>query len=186
MCLYTNRTSGLNQLLDDSFLHCSVFRVRPRPAPRQSAYLYYLDFVLMSRTFLKKFSGEISMRAYYIMDSFKEVTRQLDKQLEAMKITYGENSYQYIKNEKEYDIFYSSKQSANHYSAFSISGVKQNSDSETLILAIGDRVKHRSFQEGVVTKMTPMGNDFLLEIDFSGIGNKKLMLRAASRYMEKI
>ena len=97
-----------------------------------------------------------------------------------------ENSYQYIKNEKEYDIFYSTKRSANHYSAFSISGVKQNSDSETLILAVGDRVKHRSFQEGVVTKMTPMGNDFLLEIDFSGIGSKKLMLRAASRYMEKI
>ena len=97
-----------------------------------------------------------------------------------------ENSYQYIKNEKEYDIFYSSKRSANHYSAFGISGVKQNSDYETLILAVGDRVKHRSFQEGVVTKMTPMGNDFLLEIDFSGIGSKKLMLRAASRYMEKI
>ena len=97
-----------------------------------------------------------------------------------------ENSYQYIKNEKEYDIFYSSKRSANHYSAFGISGVKQNSDYETLILAVGDRVKHRSFQEGVVTKMTPMGNDLLLEIDFSGIGSKKLMLRAASRYMEKI
>ena len=97
-----------------------------------------------------------------------------------------ENSYQYIKSEKEYDVFYSSKRSANHYSAFGISGVKQNSDYETLILAVGDRVKHRSFQEGVVTKMTPMGNDFLLEIDFSGIGSKKLMLRAASRYMEKI
>ena len=38
----------------------------------------------------------------YIMDSFKEVTRQLDKQLEAMKITYGEISYQYKQYYEQY------------------------------------------------------------------------------------
>ena len=34
--------------------------------------------------------------------------------------------------------------------------------------------------------MTPMGNDYLLEIDFKETGSKKLMLRAASCYMEKL
>ena len=85
-----------------------------------------------------------------------------------------------------YSYFYSSNRSLKSNSAFGISGLKEKQDFETLILTVGDKVKHRSFQEGVVTKMTPMGNDFLLEIDFSGTGIKKLMLRAASRYMEKI
>ena len=52
--------------------------------------------------------------------------------------------------------------------------------------AVGDIVKHTAFGEGVIIKMTPMGNDYLIEINFSGIGSKKLMLRAASKYLEKI
>ena len=98
----------------------------------------------------------------------------------------SDNSYPYNKNELEYEYFYSSKRSLNHNTDFGLSGVREKPDSETLLLSVGDRVKHRSFQEGVVTKMTPMGNDFLLEINFSGSGSKKLMLRAASRFMEKL
>ena len=55
-----------------------------------------------------------------------------------------------------------------------------------LQLAVGDKVRHQSFQEGTVVKITPMGNDALLEIEFPAIGNKKLMLRTASVYMEKL
>lgn len=49
----------------------------------------------------------------------------------------------------------------------------------------GDHVIHKAFGEGVIIKMTPMGNDYLIEIQFSGVGAKKLMLRAATQYMEK-
>jgi len=52
--------------------------------------------------------------------------------------------------------------------------------------ALGDRVKHSAFKEGVITKMTPMGGDHLVEIEFEEAGLKRLMLKAASRYMEKI
>lgn len=49
----------------------------------------------------------------------------------------------------------------------------------------GDRVKHRAFGEGVISKMTPMGGDYLIEIDFGGTV-KKLMLKAAVNFMEKL
>ena len=50
----------------------------------------------------------------------------------------------------------------------------------------GDSVKHKAFGEGVIVKMTPMGGDNLVEIQFKDIGLKRLMLRAASAYMEKM
>jgi len=55
-----------------------------------------------------------------------------------------------------------------------------------LDFAVGDRVRHSAFKEGRIMKMTPMGGDFLVEIEFEGAGIKRLMLKAASRYMEKI
>ena len=53
-------------------------------------------------------------------------------------------------------------------------------------LSLGDNVRHRSFGEGVIIKMTPMGNDCLLDINFSDKGIKKLMLRAASKFLVKL
>ena len=55
-----------------------------------------------------------------------------------------------------------------------------------LQLSVGDAVRHQAFQEGTVAKITPMGNDALLEIDFPSVGRKKLMLRTASLHMEKL
>ena len=34
--------------------------------------------------------------------------------------------------------------------------------------------------------MTPMGGDYLIEVDFEKVGVKKLMLRVAAMNMEKI
>jgi len=89
---------------------------------------------------------------------------------------------------KREGLFYTSQRLQNNKPAMGFAGYSlgKKTDSEILTLNVGDKVKHRSFQEGVVIKMTPMGNDFLLEIDFMETGSKKLMLRAASRYMEKI
>ena len=50
----------------------------------------------------------------------------------------------------------------------------------------GDRVEHSAFHQGVIVKMTPMGGDHLVEIEFQGAGVKRLMLKAAARYMKKL
>ena len=54
------------------------------------------------------------------------------------------------------------------------------------IFAVGDRVEHTAFKLGVIVKMTPMGGDHLVEIEFESAGMKRLMLKAASRYMKKL
>jgi DNA helicase-2/ATP-dependent DNA helicase PcrA len=51
--------------------------------------------------------------------------------------------------------------------------------------ALGDNVNHKAFGSGVITKLTAMGGDYLVEINFEKIGTKKLMLRAAAQYMSK-
>ncbi len=50
----------------------------------------------------------------------------------------------------------------------------------------GDMVSHRSFGTGMIVTMTPMGGDHLVEIAFDKVGTKRLMLKAASKLMEKI
>lgn len=64
--------------------------------------------------------------------------------------------------------------------------VKATAQNNVPQYAVGDRVRHRAFGEGVIAKMTPMGNDKLIEIEFGGNVKKKLMLRAAAMHMEKI
>ena len=43
----------------------------------------------------------------------------------------------------------------------------------------GERVRHKVFKDGTVLKVTPMGNDALLEIDFDSKGVKKIMANYA-------
>ncbi len=52
--------------------------------------------------------------------------------------------------------------------------------------ALGDAVQHKAFGPGVITKLTPMGGDFLVEIHFEKVGPKKLMLRVAALNMTKL
>ncbi len=52
--------------------------------------------------------------------------------------------------------------------------------------AVGDQVEHTAFHRGTIVKMTPMGGDHLVEIQFETAGLKRLMLKAASRYMKKV
>ena len=51
-------------------------------------------------------------------------------------------------------------------------------------LSPGLRVRHNAFGEGTVTKLTPMGGDQLVELEFDQAGKKKLMLKAAARYLK--
>jgi len=49
---------------------------------------------------------------------------------------------------------------------------------------VGDAVVHKAFGEGTITKMTPMGGDSLVEIEFES-GTKRLMMKAAAEHMKK-
>ncbi len=49
---------------------------------------------------------------------------------------------------------------------------------------VGDEVVHTAFGGGYIKKMTPMGGDSLVEIEFEG-GAKRLMLKAAAPHMHK-
>ena len=49
---------------------------------------------------------------------------------------------------------------------------------------VGDRVNHKVFGLGTIQKMTPMGGDALVEIEFAQ-GTKKLMLKVAAANMTK-
>lgn len=51
-------------------------------------------------------------------------------------------------------------------------GKKQNN---ATALAVGDRIEHNRFGEGVIQSVTPMAGDRLLEIDFDTVGTKKIM-----------
>ncbi len=49
---------------------------------------------------------------------------------------------------------------------------------------VGDAVFHSAFKDGVIIKLTPMGGDSLIEIEFES-GVKRLMLKAAAEHMKK-
>ena len=50
----------------------------------------------------------------------------------------------------------------------------------------GDRINHKSFGDGLVTALTPMGGDALLEAAFDTVGSKRFLLRAAGEYITKL
>ena len=50
----------------------------------------------------------------------------------------------------------------------------------------GDMVHHRTFGDGMVLSIRPMGGDALLEISFHDVGTKKLMFKAAQVHLKKI
>ena len=53
-------------------------------------------------------------------------------------------------------------------------------------LVAGDMVRHKSFGAGVVTSVSPVGGDMLLEIAFDNVGTKKLLLKFAEAMIEKL
>ena len=69
--------------------------------------------------------------------------------------------------------------------SFAASAPETPKPENTETFALGDSVRHKAFGSGVITKMLPMGGDYLIEINFESVGVKKLMLRAAAQYMTK-
>lgn len=52
---------------------------------------------------------------------------------------------------------------------------KPSESSSGASYSVGQRVNHKAFGDGTVMKITPMGNDKMLEIEFDVIGSKKIM-----------
>ena len=55
-----------------------------------------------------------------------------------------------------------------------------------LQLASGDQIHHKTFGDGLVISVTPMGGDALLEVAFDTVGTKKLMLKTAGVHITKL
>ena len=53
-------------------------------------------------------------------------------------------------------------------------------------LTPGERIRHKSFGEGTVQSVLPMGGDALIEVAFDGAGTKKLLLKTAGVHIEKL
>lgn len=69
---------------------------------------------------------------------------------------------------------------------FAAPGAAQKTAAPSPSFVLGDNVRHKAFGEGVIVKMSPMGGDYLIEVQFQTAGSKKLMLRAAAMFMTKI
>ena len=52
--------------------------------------------------------------------------------------------------------------------------------------AVGDKVEHKAFGKGTVTKVQPTGNDALMEVEFEAVGTKRLMMKSAQSFMTKL
>ncbi|MBQ2866254.1 MAG: UvrD-helicase domain-containing protein [Clostridia bacterium] len=61
---------------------------------------------------------------------------------------------------------------------------KPAQSTNTLGFRAGQRVMHRSFGEGVISELTPMGNDVMLKITFDKVGDKLMMAKTASQFMK--
>ena len=55
-----------------------------------------------------------------------------------------------------------------------------------LSLAAGDQINHKTFGNGMVISITPMGGDALIEVAFDTVGTKKLMLKTAGTHITKL
>ena len=55
-----------------------------------------------------------------------------------------------------------------------------------LQLSSGDQIHHKTFGDGLVISVIPMGGDALLEVAFDTVGTKKLMLKTAGVHITKL
>ena len=92
----------------------------------------------------------------------------------------GYGSYErndYYKSEQGYDRTYSFSTGFKKPAAVPPPAAPKKASVNVLV---GDCVKHKTFGEGMVLSITPMGNDTLIEVAFEKVGTKKLMSNYAN------
>ncbi len=95
--------------------------------------------------------------------------------------------YSRVSSYDSYDRSYSSYNSFDDFSSYSFSRPKSEpakpapaKPKPSVTYSVGMRVKHKTFGEGMVLSITPMGNDTLVEVAFDNVGTKKLMSNFAN------
>lgn len=68
--------------------------------------------------------------------------------------------------------------------ATSLVGSKPKTQAAVIDYAVGSRVRHKTFGEGMVVSIRPMGSDSLVEVAFDKVGTKKIMANFAK--LEKV
>ena len=83
---------------------------------------------------------------------------------------------------------FSRKPQRKEFSSFAdtSSVAKREDTAPVLSLSPGDRISHKAFKEGLVTAVSPVGSDVLLEIAFDGVGTKRLLLKTAAKFITKL
>ncbi len=71
------------------------------------------------------------------------------------------------------------------YETFAPASVPTSSVPVTNAFSVGERVVHKVFREGLVVSATPVGGDVLLEIAFDNGGTKRLLYKAAAKFLER-
>lgn len=68
--------------------------------------------------------------------------------------------------------------------ATTLVGSKPKTQAAVIDYAVGSRVRHKTFGEGMVVSIRPMGSDSLVEVAFDKVGTKKIMANFAK--LEKV
>ena len=115
-----------------------------------------------------------------------EINRELiERKMSNEMQSYGYGSYNNSYNRNNYGdtkvSYYEPKKPASTPIARSSSFGPTHSK---VSYSVGGRVKHKTFGEGMITSVTNMGNDSMLEIAFDSVGTKKVMANFAR--LEKI
>lgn len=72
-----------------------------------------------------------------------------------------------------------SKQSASSINSNRYKKTATVENSSNILYHVGDKVEHAAFGTGIILSIQPIGNDNLLEIEFSRVGTKKLFAKFA-------
>ncbi len=148
-----------------------------------------LCYVAITRAKKRLFLSCARQRMLFGRTTANRVSRFIDEipeeHLEKRNIPKGYGYSERSQVQKEFSFRAPSQQSNKRPVAPPAAAPKPNT-AEKPQFSVGDRVCHKAFGEGKLVKMSPMGNDYLIEIEFDSGTAKKLMLRAAALHMVKI
>ncbi|MBQ5777338.1 MAG: UvrD-helicase domain-containing protein [Oscillospiraceae bacterium] len=77
------------------------------------------------------------------------------------------------------------KPAASAFASSIAKSASSDANAPAMSFAVGDRVHHKAFKDGLIVSTSPVGNDILLEIAFDSVGTKRLLFKTASKFLSK-
>lgn len=105
-----------------------------------------------------------------IPDQFCDMSLQVPQKSYGRSYGFDEGSYTPRASYHQSSVYTKPTTSFGGYSA-----AKKPESAQVAAYCAGQRVEHKTFGEGLIVSVSPMGNDTLLEIAFDTVGTKKLM-----------